>query len=107
LRSANEFLADFLRSIPATALIPIFIIIFGIGDTAKIAAGIFSSSLVICLATLQGLKNRNRTRVETARFIGLSKLRQYILLDLPESLVQIFTGLRAGASLALILVVVS
>lgn len=32
-----EFLVDFLRSIPGTALIPLFILFFGVGDKAKIA----------------------------------------------------------------------
>jgi NitT/TauT family transport system permease protein len=106
-RSLSEFGLDFLRSIPATALVPVFMIIFGIGDKTKIAVGIFSSSLVICLSTVLGLKNRNLTRVNISRFVGLSPLRRFVFLDLPESLSEIFVGLRAGVSLALILVVVS
>ena len=107
LRYPNELLLDFLRSIPATALIPIFMMVFGANDTTKIAIGTFSSALIICLSTIQGLKNRNITRLQISSIIGLSNLKRFLYIDIPESLSQIFIGLRAGVSLALILVVVS
>jgi NitT/TauT family transport system permease protein len=107
LRYSNELFLDFLRSIPATALIPIFMMVFGANDTTKIAIGTFSSSLIICLSTIQGLKNRNITRLQISNIIGLSNFKRFLYIDIPESLSQIFIGLRAGVSLALILVVVS
>src|ERR1700680_3071155 len=94
--SFNESFLDFLRSIPATALVPIFLLLFGIGDAPKIAAGVFSSSLVICLATLAGLKNRNLTRLAVTKILRIPRLQRFVYLDLPESLSQIFVGLRAG-----------
>jgi len=107
LRYSNELLLDFLRSIPATALVPIFLMVLGPHDSTRVAIGIFSSSLIICLATLQGLKNKNLTRQHISKIIGLSGVKQFLYIDIPESLPQIFIGFRAGVSLALILVVVS
>ena len=106
-RQPNEFLLDFVRSIPSTALIPLFMISFGIGDVTKIAVGIFSSSLIICISTIQGLKSRNITRLTVSKIAGFSNIKRFLYLDIPESLSQIFVGLRAGVSLSLILVVVS
>lgn len=106
-RGASELLLDFIRSIPATALIPIFIIIFGIDDTTKVAVGTFSSSLIIALSTILGLKNRNITRLQISEISEFSYINRFLLIDLPESSSHIFVGLRAGVSLALILVVVS
>ncbi len=106
-RRPAEFLFDFVRSIPATALVPVFLIVWGIGDTAKIAVGVFSSSLVICLATLAGLRGRSASRLGVARTLGLSALQRTAYVDLPEAAAQIFLGMRTGISLALILVVVS
>ena len=105
-RQPAEFLLDFLRSIPATALVPVFLIIYGIGDTTKIAVGAFSSSLVICLATLAGLHGRSSTRLGVARTLGLTGVKRMVLLDLPEAAPHLFLGMRTGISLALILVVV-
>jgi ABC-type nitrate/sulfonate/bicarbonate transport system permease component len=98
---------DFLRSIPATALVPVFIILVGINDQTKVVVGAFSSALVIALATIAGLEARNTTRLGVARVFGLTRLKRLYLLDLPEASPQIFVGLRAGISLALVLVVVS
>jgi NitT/TauT family transport system permease protein len=106
-RPPAEFLLDFLRSIPATALVPLFLIIYGIGDTTKIAVGAFSSALVICLSVMAGLRGRSSTRLGVARTLGLTGMKRMILLDLPEAAPQLFLGMRTGISLALILVVVS
>ncbi len=107
VRRPAEFLLDFLRSIPATALVPLFLIIFGIGDTTKIALAAFSSSLVICLSVLTGLHGRSATRLGVARTLGLTGLKRIVLLDLPEAAPHLFLGMRTGISLSLILVVVS
>ena len=106
-RSTGEFGVDFVRSIPATALVPVFLVIFGVGDSTKVAIGIFSSSLVICLSTIGGLNARNCTRLHIATLLGIRSLRRLIYVDLPESSSQLFVGLRAGVSLSLILVIVS
>ena len=98
---------DFLRSVPATALVPVFIILVGLNESTKLIIGSFSSSLIIVLSTFVGLQGRNITRVGTAKLYGLRGLRRILLLDLPEAAPQIFLGLRAGISLALVLVVVS
>jgi ABC-type nitrate/sulfonate/bicarbonate transport system permease component len=106
-RDPCRFAVDFLRSIPATALVPLFLVFYGIGDISKIAVGAFSSALVICLATILGLSGRNSTRAAVLRLMGVKRLRRLALADLPEALPHIFLGLRAGISLALILVVVA
>lgn len=102
-----EFLLDFLRSTPATALVPVFLIIFGINDRTKLSVGAFSSALVIAMATMSGLATRNRTRIGIARLYGLSRGERLLFMDVPEILPHAFVGFRAGISLALILVVVS
>ena len=106
-RQPAEFAVDFLRSIPATALVPVFLIIYGIGDTTKIAVGTFSSALVICLSALAGLRGRSSTRLGVAHTLGFKGIKRMVLLDIPEAAPQLFLGMRTGISLALILVVVS
>ncbi len=105
-RQPMEAVLDFVRSIPATALVPVFLIIWGIGDSTKVAVGTFSSALVICLSTVTGLHSRSTSRLGVARTLGLSGLRHALYVDLPEAAPQIALGMRTGISLALILVVV-
>ncbi|MCO6438155.1 MAG: ABC transporter permease subunit [Phycisphaerae bacterium] len=101
------FILDFLRSIPATALVPVFFLMAGAGAGTKLAAGCFSSSLVVALATLHGMRSIPSTRCETADLLGIEGLRRIWLVTLPSAAREIFLGCRAGVSLALILVVVA
>jgi NitT/TauT family transport system permease protein len=107
MRSPAEFGLDFVRSIPATALVPVFLIVFGVDDTAKVSVGAFSSALVISVSTVAGLSSINSTRAAVATTLGISNLRRLLLLDIPEASPQIFLGFRTGVSLALILVIVA
>lgn len=106
-RGPVEFVLDFLRSTPATALVPVFLIIFGVGNAGKVGAGVLSAALVIALATLTGLEKRNATRLGVTRLMRLSRWEHVLFVDLPEAAPHLLLGLRTGISLALILVVVS
>ena len=101
-----EFVIDFFRSVPATALFPLFMLFFGIGDGAKIAIIVFSCSLIILVNTMYGVKNSAKTRIMVAK--TMKAPRSYILarVILPEALPEIFAGLRISLSLSLIIIVV-
>jgi NitT/TauT family transport system permease protein len=101
-----EFCVDFLRSIPATALVPLFLVIFGAGGSSKIAVGCFSGALAIAISVIIGLRNLDPDRRHVADLIGLSGANRFWLYELPEIAPSIFIGLRTAISLALILVVV-
>jgi NitT/TauT family transport system permease protein len=102
-----EFVVDFFRSTPASALFPLFLILFGVGEGTKIAVAAFGAALVILFNSAYGVMNARRTRVLAARVMGASEAR--ILWDvlLWEALPQVLVGMRAGISLALVIVVVA
>jgi len=104
---AVEFVVDFFRSTPASALFPLFLILFGVGEGTKIAVAAFGAALVILFNAAYGVMNARRTRVLAARVMGAGEAR--ILWDvlLWEALPQILVGMRAGISLALVIVVVA
>jgi len=98
---------DFLRSIPATALFPLFILFFGVGDLAKITVVMFSCSLIILINTAYGVINSQETRRLMSKIFGASRTQQFVKVIFPEALPQIFVGFRTAVSIALILVVVT
>lgn len=102
-----EFLVDFFRSTPSSALIPLFMLIFGITDTNKIAIAAFAAVLVILFNSAYGVMNAKKTRIMAAQVMGVS--RWYVFKDimLMESLPQTFVGLRTGVSMALVIVIVA
>lgn len=104
---AVEFVVDFFRSTPASALFPLFLLLFGVGEGTKVAVAAFGAALVILFNAAYGVINARRTRVLAARVMGAGEAR--ILWDvlLWESLPQVLVGMRAGVSLTLVIVVVA
>ena len=104
---AIEFLIDFFRSTPATALFPLFMIIFGLGDFSKVAVAAFSAFLIILFNVAYGVMNARPTRMLAARVMGASRLRIFAQVTLFESLPQTFVGVRTAVSLALVVIIVA
>ena len=102
-----EFVIDFFRSTPASAMFPLFLVLFGVGDETKIAVAAFGAILVILFNVAYGVMNARKTRLLAAKVMGASRLRVLFDVMLLESLPQIFIGLRNGVSLALVIIVVA
>lgn len=102
-----EFVIDFFRSTPASAMFPLFLVIFGVGDGTKILVAAFGAALVILFNVAYGVMNARKTRLLAAKVMGASPLRVLTDVMLLESLPQTFVGLRNGVSLALVIVVVA
>ena len=102
-----EFPIDFFRSTPASAMFPLFLVLFGVGDRTKVLVAAFGAALVILFNVAYGVMNARKTRILAARVMGASRLRVLWDVMLLESLPQTFVGLRSGVSLALVIVVVA
>ena len=102
-----EFIVDFFRSTPATAMFPLFLLLFGLGDLAKIAVAAFAAWLVIVFNVAYGVMNARQTRILAARSMGASSLRIFRDVIFFETLPQTFIGLRTAVSLALVVIIVA
>jgi len=102
-----EFVIDFFRSTPASAMFPLFLVLFGVGDETKISVAAFGAILVILFNVAYGVMNARKTRLLAAKVMGASRLRVLFDVMLLESLPQTFVGLRNGVSLALVIIVVA
>jgi len=102
-----EFVVDFFRSTPASAMFPLFLVLFGVGDKTKVSVAAFGAALVILFNVAYGVMNARKTRLLAAKVMGASRLRVLTDVMLLESLPQTFVGLRNGVSLALVIVVVA
>ncbi len=105
--SALEFIVDFFRSIPATALFPLFLLFFGIGDEAKIAAVVFATSFIVVVNTMYGVRHRSQVRTNFARTLKIEGFDLFKKIILPDAAPHIFAGLRVAISISLIVVVVT
>ena len=74
-----EFVIDFFRSTPASAMFPLFLVLFGVGDETKIAVAAFGAILVILFNVAYGVMNARKTRLLAAKVMGASRWR--VLFD--------------------------
>ena len=102
-----EFIIDFFRSTPATAMFPLFLLVFGVTDKSKIAVAAFSSMLIIVFNTAYGVMHAKKSRLLAAKIMGATKAQIFRWILFWESLPQTFIGLRSSVSLSLIVIVVT
>jgi len=105
--SMFEFIIDFFRSIPVTALFPLFMLFFGIGNLSKILLGAWMVSLIILVNTAYGVRHSNKSYIKMARVYKTTKKYLFTNILFPGALPSIFSGLRIGASIALIIIIVT
>ena len=102
-----EFLVDFFRSTPSSALIPLFLMIFGVSDINKVAIAAFAALLVILFNSAYGVLNARKQRVMAAQVMGASRWQIFRDVLIWESLQPTFVGLRGAISMALVIVIVA
>ncbi|MDQ0506868.1 ABC transporter permease [Xanthobacter agilis] len=94
-----------LRTIPFIAMIPLFIIWFGIGEQAKIALILGATIFPVYLNTYSGVRGVDQKLIEAARVFGLSHGRIATRVIIPTALPSILVGLRFAAGVSLLALV--
>ncbi|HMO01468.1 MAG TPA: ABC transporter permease [Oligoflexia bacterium] len=107
LRSFFEFPFEFFRSMPITAIFPLFLIIFGIDDPSKIAMAFTPTFLLMVVNTSYGVLLTDPTRRKVAVVFGATQLQTFRKIIMMDALPQVFVGLRLALTQSLIVVVVS
>jgi ABC-type nitrate/sulfonate/bicarbonate transport system permease component len=96
----------FLYNSPRIALIPLFIVWFGIGIYSKIALVFLGAFFAILINTAVGIRNVDGALLKSARSFCASDAQIFRTVALPGSVPFVLTGLRLGVAHALIGVVV-
>ena len=104
---ASELPLDFFRSIPVTALFPFFLLVFGIGDSCKVAIVTWAVALIMIINTIYGVRGCTRTRGRYLRSIGANPFQIMRYHVIPEAAPNIVGGLRISISQAFIVVIVT
>jgi NitT/TauT family transport system permease protein len=100
----NPLLETFRNTAPL-ALLPVFLLLLGIGESSKVALVIYSCSWPILLNTISGVRNVDPLLIKSAKTMGLSSYELLRKVVLPASVPTIFVGIRlAGAYSLLVLV---
>lgn len=89
---------ELFRNTAALALLPVFILILGIGETSKIALVVYAGFFPILLNTISGVRTVDPLLIKSAVSLGFSPLRLFQKVILPAAVPSIFTGIRMAAS---------
>lgn len=106
-RIATAPVVEFFRALPPPALLPLTILVLGIGDTAKVFLIALVCLFPILLNTMAGVGGIDPVLRETARMYGIRPRDQLFHVIIPGALPSVFAGLRTSLSLAVILMVIS
>lgn len=105
VRAAIQPMVGALYPIPKVAILPLVMLIFGIGEESKwavIAIGVFFQVLI---ATAAGVANIDRIYLDVGSNFRAGRIATFTTIALPGSLPMIFAGLRLGWGAALLLLV--
>lgn len=107
LRAAAEPIVQFLRSLPPPVLLPLGLLLFGIGPSMNIAIIAFGAIWPTLLNTIDGVRSLDPQLTEMTRSYRLTRGQKIRYVILPNAGPQIFAGLRTTLQMSIILIVVS
>ena len=107
-RPVREFFTPVLeifRNTAALALLPVFMLLLGIGETSKVAIVLYACFFPILLSTVTGVANVDPQLLRSAQVLGLSPISTFRKVVFPAAIPTIFTGVRiSGAAAILVLI---
>ncbi|MFD9127218.1 ABC transporter permease [Kitasatospora sp. NPDC059571] len=91
-----------LRTVPFLSFVPLFMVWFGIGETARIVLIAVATSFPMYVSASGGVRNTDRKLVEAVRSFGLGRLAVVRQVVLPAALPALLSGLRLSMTLSVI-----
>jgi NitT/TauT family transport system permease protein len=94
------------NSIPRVALVPIIILMFGLGDVSKIVTAWVIVVFVVFFNTFEGARAVDRDHIAAARLLGASRWQILRTVTIPSTMGWVFASLAPAISFSLIGVIV-
>ncbi|MGV6875309.1 ABC transporter permease [Pseudochelatococcus sp. B33] len=101
----TDFFVQTLRNTSQFALLPVFILIFGIGEASKVAVTFYSAVFFLLINTIAGVKTVDPLLIRAARSMGTSNLDMFRKVILPASIPSIVAGARLAVKSAIFAVI--
>jgi ABC-type nitrate/sulfonate/bicarbonate transport system permease component len=102
-----EPIVELLRPIPPLAMLPLFIVWVGIGETSKVGFITYATFFPMFLTTVHAVRQIDPLLLRAAQSLGARRLHLFVRVILPATLPEIMTGLRLGVALAFFVIVIS
>ena len=96
---------EVFRNTAPLALLPVFTLILGIGDSSKVAMILYAAMWPILLSTIVGVRTVDPLLIKAARSMGLRPVALFRKVILPASVPTLFTGVRLAAATSLLVLI--
>jgi len=101
----SDLLVQTLRNTSQFALLPVFILLLGIGEASKIAITFYSSIFFLLVNTIAGVKSVDPLLVKAARSMGTSDVDLFRKVILPASIPYIVSGMKLAVKSSIFAVI--
>jgi len=98
-------LMNLCAQINTMTLLPLFLILFGVGEGGKYSIIFWAAFWPILFTTMAGVKQVDPSLIKSARVMGADGITVFFKVILPGAALQIFTGIRIGATMAFMLLI--
>jgi ABC-type nitrate/sulfonate/bicarbonate transport system permease component len=105
LRSTVEPTLEFIRAIPAAAILPVAIIVFGISDRQKVFVIVFGAVWPILLNTIEGVRGIDPAFQDVGRAYSFRRREKLFYVMGPAALPQIMAGMRVALAISILLLI--
>jgi NitT/TauT family transport system permease protein len=107
-KSFEEYLdplLTFLRNMPIMAVLPLFVLLFGTGSSAKIIVLVWATFFPTMINTVQGVKSADPTLIRSAQSMAVGPIGILTKVIIPSASPYIIAGLRLSAGITLLVVI--
>ncbi|WP_338895291.1 ABC transporter permease subunit [Streptomyces sp. TG1A-60] len=105
LRAVTASTIEFLRPIPSVALIPVAVLLYGTDLRSKLLLVVYASFWQVLIQVLAGMHDVDPVADDTARSYRLGRWGRMRHVMWPTALPYVMTGVRLGATVALVLTI--
>ena len=96
---------DTIRPVPAVALIPLALLIYGFGVRMEVLVIVFACVWPVLIVTVSAVRGIEPRLIEVSRMLEMSSLSRMLRIVLPAALARIAVGIRVSAGVALVVAV--
>lgn len=105
IRDLLNPILELFRNTATLALLPVFILLLGIGEVSKIAIVLFACTFPILMNTINAVKTVDPLLIKSGRTLGMNSFHVFIKVILPASIPTIFTGIRLSGSASILVLI--
>jgi NitT/TauT family transport system permease protein len=105
LRKVVDPLIAALHPVPKVALLPLFMVVLGVGESSKVAIASLSAFFPVLINSMAGVRQISPVHFEVAHNYRASRPKVFLRVVLPGSLPLLLAGLRLGFNSALVVTI--